>query len=452
MRFLQRWIPLALLAVSAPYALQAFSSGPPALRAGVPGDAAGVTCTACHRTGVNPNPDALGRLTIQATPYRPGVKQLIRVRLTHPTAARWGFELAARLVSDETKQAGTFTVVPNAIRVTCAPANTAAPCNGEAEFATHVAASTFAGQRDGGEWLVEWTPPATDVGEVIFYAAGNAADNGGSNANDFIYTTNIKLGVEGTCLVTGKPTIRGVADAASGRANFFAMNGIFTIAGTGFNLPNRMRGAGSLDFVDGKFPTELGCLAVEVGGQRVPVLFASDGQINAQMPAGAAPGNGNVTVILNPGKANETKSDVSPITVLANAPAFFAFNGTSIAARHPDFSIAADPAVVPGARAVKPGDVVLLFATGLGPTNPVYQAGEIPGAIAPTRDAVTVTVAGTTLAAADVLYAGVSPGSISGLYQINIRIPAATADGNIPVVLRIGGQSTQSNAIIAVKR
>ena len=63
-----------------------------------------------------------------------------------------------------------------------------------------------------------------------------------------------------------------------------------------------------------------------------------------------------------------------------------------------------------------------------------------------------MTVAGTTLAAADVLYAGVSPGSISGLYQINIRIPANTADGNIPVILRIGGQSTQSNAIIAVRR
>ena len=452
MRFLQRWIPLALLAVSAPYVLQAFSSGPPALRAGVPGDAAGVTCTACHRTGVTPNPDALGRITIEASPYKPGVKQLIRVRLTHPTAARWGFELAARLVSDETKQAGTFSPVAGSIRVTCAPGNTPAPCNGEAEFATQIAATTFAGRRDGADWLVEWTQPATNAGEVIFYVAGNAADNGGTNANDFIYTTNRRLGADGTCLVTGKPTIRGVGDAASGRPNFFAMNGIFTIAGTGYNMPSQLREANTLDFVDSKFPTELGCLAVEVGGQRVPVLFASDGQINAQMPAGAAPGNAMVTVVLNPGKANESKSDASPITVLANAPSFFAFNGTSIAARHPDFSIAADPAVVPGARPVKPGDVVLLFATGLGPTNPVYQAGEIPGAIAPTRDAVTVTVAGTTLAAADVLYAGVSPGSISGLYQINIRIPAATADGNIPVALRIGGQATQANAIIAVKR
>ncbi len=86
------------------------------------------------------------------------------------------------------------------------------------------------------------------------------------------------------------------------------------------------------------------------------------------------------------------------------------------------------------------------------PESLVYQAGEIPGSVAPTREAVTVTVGGTTLAATDVLYAGVVPGSISGLYQINIRIPASTADGEIPVVLRVGGQATQSNATLTVKR
>ena len=451
MRSFHRLIPFVLLYVSLPVGAAAFSTGPPALRSAIAADG-GIACTACHRAAATVNPDALGSLSIQASPYRPGVKQTIRIRLTHPEATRWGFELSARLVSDELKQAGTFAPVANSIRVTCAPSNTPAPCNGEAEFATHVAASTYAGQRDGAEWNIEWTPPATDVGQIIIYAVGNAANNNGANSGDFIYATSIKVGSDGTCTVSGKPTIRGVADAAGGKANYFAMNGIFTIAGTGYHSAGGTRTASTLDFADGKFPTELGCIAVEVGGQRVPVLFAGPTQINAQMPAGAAPGNSNVTVVLNPGKPNETRSDASPVTVLANAPSFFAFNGTSIAARHPDFSIAADPAVVPGGRAVKPGDVVLLYATGLGPTNPVYQAGEVPTAIAPTREAVTVTVAGTTLTPADVLYAGVSPGSISGLYQVNVRIPASTADGNIPVVLRIGGQSTQATATIPVKR
>jgi uncharacterized protein (TIGR03437 family) len=447
MRSFQPWIPVCLLVLSSPLA-SAFSNGPLAQRANIPADG-GLACTACHNGARTVNPDDLGRISITTTPYRPGVKQLIHVRLTHATASRWGFELAARYVSDETKQAGNFTFVPDSIRVTCAPDSTPAPCNGNTEFATHVAASTFAGQRNGAEWTIEWTPPATDVGEIILYAVGNAANNNNLFSGDFIYGTNVKISADGTCTVSGKPTIRGVADSASGKPNYFAMNGIFTIAGTGYHSAGGSREASTIDFSEGKYPTQLGCLAVEVGGQRAPVLFASPTQINVQMPAGTPPGSSNLVVILNPGKANETKSDASAITVLANAPSFYVFNGFSIAARHPDFSIAADPGVIPGARPVKPGDVVLLYATGLGPTTPVYQAGEMPTAIAPTRETTTVTVANAT---AEVLYAGVSPGSISGLYQINVRIPANTADGNIPLVLSINGQSTQSTAIIPVKR
>jgi len=445
MRIFERWIPLVLLAIAAPVLSQAFSSGPPALRANIAADG-GMSCVACHRAAATVNPDLLGRVTIQASPYRPGVRQLIRVRITHPEAMRWGFQLATRLVSDETKQAGTFLVVPGSIRVTCAPGNTPSPCNGEAEFATQVAASTFTGQRGAAEWTVEWTPPATNVGDVILYAVGNAANNGAGNGGDFIYATSQRVAADGTCTVTGRPTIRGIGDAASARMNFFAMNGIFTIAGGGFNMPNTAREAGALDFVNGAYPTELGCLAVEVAGQRVPVLFANAGQINAQMPTGAAPGNAMVTVVLNPGRPNESRSDPSPVTVLANAPSFFVTNGFFIAALRPDFSITSSDSPV------RPGEVVLLFATGLGPTNPVYQAGEIPGTIASTREAVTVTIGGTTLPAADVLYAGVSPGSISGLYQVNVRVPANTPDGNAPVVLRIGGQSTQTGAVISVRR
>jgi len=35
-----------------------------------------------------------------------------------------------------------------------------------------------------------WQAPATDIGPVTFYTAGNAANNNGSASGDFIYTTN----------------------------------------------------------------------------------------------------------------------------------------------------------------------------------------------------------------------------------------------------------------------
>ena len=106
--------------------LSAFSSGPPAMRSGVPGEADGLTCNACHR-GTDLNSDTRGRLTIEVSPYRPGVKQAIKVILEHPDAMRWGFELTARLASNPlTSAGGTFTAVAGSIRVVCSTGNP--PC------------------------------------------------------------------------------------------------------------------------------------------------------------------------------------------------------------------------------------------------------------------------------------------------------------------------------------
>ncbi|MDQ6704933.1 MAG: hypothetical protein M3Z85_03080, partial [Acidobacteriota bacterium] len=114
-------------------------------------------------------------------------------------------------------------------------------------------------------------------------------------------------------------------------------------------------------------------------------------------------------------------------------------------------NLAADPSVVPGAKPAKSGDIVTLYGTGLGPTDPALQAGDVATGIARITGTPSVILGGTTLAAADVIYAGLSPGSISGLYQVNIRIPGGTPDGDIPISLTIGGPKTQDGATIAVK-
>ncbi|HZI87832.1 MAG TPA: PQQ-dependent sugar dehydrogenase, partial [Pyrinomonadaceae bacterium] len=53
----------------------------------------------------------------------------------------------------------------------------------------HSQAGTFVGQMNGASWTFNWTAPATDVGTVIFYAAGNHANNDGNSSGDFIYRT-----------------------------------------------------------------------------------------------------------------------------------------------------------------------------------------------------------------------------------------------------------------------
>src|SRR5215471_20088731 len=192
-----------------PVSLIAFSTGPPVKRTGAAVDG-GLNCTACHRTFAPANSDARGSVAITSASYTLSVKQIIKVTVTHPEAARWGFQLTARLVSDETKPAGTFTG-DDIVKVLCDD-GTAAPCASasQTQFAEHSNAPRTA-TGAGFTFNVTWTPPATDVGDVIFYAAGNAADGNGAPTNDRIYTTALRI--SGPCSLMQKPSIAAALNA-----------------------------------------------------------------------------------------------------------------------------------------------------------------------------------------------------------------------------------------------
>jgi uncharacterized protein (TIGR03437 family) len=450
-RIFQLLFTAALL--SAPSVL-AFSTGPRGPVSAVPTENNGNTCTACHRTFAPANSDTAGKfeILVDKLTYTPGVTKKIRIKIEHPEASRWGFQFTSRISSDTTKGAGTI-VGNDTILVRCGLTIGVPPCAGEPEpqFASHTQPSTRAGTRGGVEWEFEWTPPANEVGDVTLFAAGNAANNGNTNAEDRIYTTSITLKAEGACNLTKKPTLRTVVNAAS-FSRELAPNAIASVLGLDFEVAGRTRAATSGDFVNGAFPAQLACVAVEVAGRRAPITYVQTDQINFQLPAGTPSGSVPITVILNPGRPNEVKSDVATVTVNNHAPAFFTFNGRSIAAQTSDFRTVADPSVVPGGVAARRGEVVILYGTGFGLGEPVYQAGEITSGQARLRDAVTVTVGGTILTAADVLYAGLAPGNISGLQQFNIRIPMSAATGNLAVAISVGGVSTPTaGAVIPVQ-
>ncbi len=444
---LTRSLPLLWVFATLPSSF-GFSTGPPALRAGVPGDAAGVTCTACHRSFAL-NPDTLGKVTVTAATYQPGVKQTIKVRVEHPEGKRWGFEITARTATNDQIQAGSFAANAD-IRVVCGTGPL--PCNGGLEFATHTQPSTRPGTANGVEWEIEWTPPSTDVGDVVFYVAGNAADNSSSNVGDRIYNSQLRVKAGGACSLTKKPTLRSLSNAAS-FGTTLAPNAMASVFGLDFQVAGNSRIAGSGDFVNGAFPKQLGCVAVEIAGQRAPVTYVQNDQINFQVPTIAQTGPVPVSIILNPGQPNELKSDAGTVTMAAYSPGFFTFNGKSIAATSADGrTLLSAAGVVPGGVPAKPGDVVVLYGTGFGFSEPVYQSGEIVAGQAKLRDAYTISVGGTLLTAADILYAGLAPGSISGLYQLNVRLPQSLADGDIPVVVTMGGVASPATATIPVKR
>ena len=113
------------------------------------------------------------------------------------------------------------------------------------------------------------------------------------------------------------------------------------------------------------------------------------------------------------------------------------------------------------AEPVKAGDIMQIYVTGMGRAT---TTGSDPGpmiangAVAPADGSplyrlvapVTVTIGD---ASAEVIFAGLAPG-FAGLYQINVRVPAAAKTGDavtLEVASRNGDRAISDRALIAVK-
>lgn len=434
-----------------PIALAAFSTGPPVKRTGAPADG-GLNCAACHRTFAPANSDARGGVRIDVANYVPGVKQTIHVAVSHPDAVRWGFQITARLASDETKTAGEL-LPGGVVKVMCDDGSTrgsAAPCQpSQLQFAEHNnAPRTDAGA--GFTFSVDWTPPATDLGDVVFYAAGNAANGDGGFTGDRIYTTVRRISPP--CTLTAKPSARAIANAAS-FGPVWSPGSMLAVFGVNFAPTGKTRKVTAGDVVAGRFPESLACITVAINGQNASVTYVDASQANVQVPHLTSSGSATLVVIANPGAPNELRSD--PLTVTGyqpNAPAFFTFNGKSAAATSADGEsfIVASP-VVAGGVSAKPGDIVVMYGTGFGAMNPDVPPGATTPGVARATSPLTVKIGGATVPTGDILYTGLSPNNISGLNQVNVRLPVLLGDGDVPVTINVGGVESPQ-VTIPVKR
>jgi len=455
----------AILFALAPAVALAESAMPSIGYTGAPADHNGQNCSVCHSTFGAANSDTRGSVTVSITNYNPGVPQMIHVTVMHPTASRWGFQMTIREVSDESTEAGIFSTsagVP--FTVVCDDGThfgSAPPCNANngRQFAEQINAPRT-GTGAGFDWLVPWTPPQTEVGRLHIYVAAVAADGDGTAQGDRVYTYEGTLPFVGACSLSVAPNLRTVMNGASFQPPF-SSNAMITVFGTNFQVSGLQRtvGLGDLENNNTTFPTTLACVAIEVTGPgiaqpvRLPIAFVEDDQINAQAPEFVGTGPVMLKVVLNPDKPNQLLSDVATLnSEQAFAPAFFVIpNSTTIAAQIGGTSIPiADPSLVPGGQAAKPGQIVTLYGTGFGDFMQPVPTGQLTTEADPLATPITVTVGTSTLSSADVLYAGTSPGLLGGLYQFNVRIPASTPDGDTPITISIGGFKTQTGLTIPV--
>jgi uncharacterized protein (TIGR03437 family) len=235
--------------------------------------------------------------------------------------------------------------------------------------------------------------------------------------------------------------------------------GLISVFGQNFAPPGTSRGLTAGDVQNGALPENLACTCVAVNHRLAPMLFVSPTQINLQAPSGVRDGSFSVQVIANCGAPGQAMSASQTVPAQPVAPEFFFFqqngNGANPVAATDAISgsLIGASGLLPGATftPAKPGEFVALYATGLGLTDPPFAAGTLANQIAQTAFPVSVTLNGAPLAASDILYAGAAPG-FAGLYQINIRIPPGTPNGNLPVSMTIGGVSTSAGAFITVAR
>ena len=202
----------------------------------------------------------------------------------------------------------------------------------------------------------------------------------------------------------------------------------------------------SHSIVDGKLPRSLDGVSVTIGGKPALVAFISSGQLNVlapDLPAGPAE-----VVVTTPTGASAAYT----ATLAVYGPAFFAWPGNQVVATHQDYSLAAKAGSIAGTTttAAKPGDVLVLWGAGFGPTTPAAPSG---APVPSDQVYASSTMPGVTInnAPATVFGAALSPGS-AGLFQIAIQVPDTLPDGDWPVQAAIGGVTSPTGTILSIHR
>ena len=196
---------------------------------------------------------------------------------------------------------------------------------------------------------------------------------------------------------------------------------------------------------NGMLPTQVDNVSVMVGGESAYVYYVSAKQINFIVPP--LP-NGSTQVVIT--TSSGSNAPVSA-TVAEFGPAFFAWPNNQVVATFQNFSYAAASGTFSGVTTTpaKPGDTIILWGTGFGPTHPTAPAGqETPSN--ETYNTATLPAVTVNNVPATVYGAALAPG-FAGLYQIAIQVPNALGAGNWPVVATIGGVSSPTGLVLAVQ-
>jgi uncharacterized protein (TIGR03437 family) len=187
---------------------------------------------------------------------------------------------------------------------------------------------------------------------------------------------------------------------------------------------------------DGRLNTTMTGAQVTVNGIPAPFFYSSPNQLGVEIPTELTGASATVQVTVSGQASAPQLVAMAPVS-----PGIFTFTSDGKGAgafTHVDGS------PVTPQNPAHAGELVILYATGLGQVTPSVPTGTLPGGASATAAPTALTIDGITVAPD---FAGLS-GCCVGLNQVNVRLPANTRSAtNIPVVLTIRGVASNSVAI-----
>jgi len=277
--------------------------------------------------------------------------------------------------------------------------------------------------------LLSGTPTAAGT----FSFTVQVTDNAGTAA-----AKQFSLTINPSGAVTVLPN--GITNAASYAGGGVAPGEMVTIFGSGMG-PNTLVGL-QVDS-NGNFAKTLAGVQVLFDNVPAPLVYAQANQISAVVPYGVSGKTATQVQVVYQGQT----STALKVPVVSAIPGIFTidYSGKGAGA-----ILNQDGTVNSASNPAAAGSYISVYATGEGQTNPPGVDGTLDGSPAPQPvQKVTAMIGGIS---ATVQYAGGSPGLVAGVLQVNLQVPQALAFGNaVPVVLNIGGATSQTGVTIAVK-
>jgi uncharacterized protein (TIGR03437 family) len=226
-------------------------------------------------------------------------------------------------------------------------------------------------------------------------------------------------------LSTVSPQFTAIVNAASYAQGAISPGEIVTLFGTALGPAN---GAGLTLDAGGAVSTTLAGVRVLFDGVAAPLVYVSGTQISAVAPYELeGKSNTAVHVVYSGQISNEIN-----VPVTGAAPGIFT----------------ADASGKGPAATFRTGDILSIYMTGEGQTTPAGINGKVTVTPPIPRLPVTATLDG---APAEVQFYGEAPGVVSGVMQVNVRIPANARSGELPLVVSVGGVPSQNGVTVSVR-